>query len=476
MIGEANLAEHVLAAPNFSGARIGGAGENELTASEFRAAAHELATMLRNGGARPGEPVFLFISNKPHDLIGFLGLWLAGCVTVPIHITTPEQAVQTLIARVGARFAVRAGKVDRIGLSPPPERALLNGAALIVFTSGSTGQPKGVVVPHAGLAWKLEVLSRLIKPTSRDVIVVPLQLTFIFGIWVSLLALISGSRLLLTPKLSGSDLNFLADATVLSAVPTLLRSLCTATSVQAPRMRMILTGGEPFSVALAEQLATSIPHAGIFDLFGLTETGSCDFCVRPNDLPDAKGTIGRPTEGVFFRVAEAPGAGLPAGVGELQIRTPAMMLGYLDDPTLTTAAFAGEYFRTGDLAKLLENGCVQLVGRSKEIVSRGGNKIAPLEIENLFTQHACVAAALAFGVPDERLGETLHLMVVARDPRLSETDLRVWAKTRLERFKIPDTIHIVETLPAGRTGKADRAAARRALLDAKQHRNCPGAP
>jgi long-chain acyl-CoA synthetase len=467
MIDSNNLAEVVLAAPHFSSARISELTGQGPASTELSTAAHELAAMLRNAGATPSEPVFLFISNKPQDLAGFLGLWLAGCVPVPVHITTPDPAVQTLTTRVGARFAIRAGKLDRIGFSSPPERPLLKGAALIVFTSGSTGQPKGVVVPHAGLIWKLEVLSRLLEVTAEDVVVVPLQLTFIFGIWVSLLALMSGSRLLLTSKLSSGDLKSLADVTVLSAVPTLLRSLCTATPVLAPRMRTILTGGEPFNPALAQQLTMTFPQAGIFDLFGLTETGSCDFCVRPNDPPDARGTIGRPTEDVSFRIAEAPKDGLPAGVGELQIHTPAVMLGYLDDPALTAAAFAGDYFRTGDLARVLENGCVQLVGRSKEIVSRGGNKIAPLEIENLFAQHEHVTAVLAFGMPDERLGESLHLMVVPGDPLLNEVDLRTWAKERLERFKIPDEIHFVEALPAGRTGKADRTAARRALLDSK---------
>jgi len=156
------------------------------------------------------------------------------------------------------------------------------------------------------------------------------------------------------------------------------------------------------------------------------------------------------------------------------------MLGYLDDPLLTENAFEGGYFKTGDLALLREDGYVQLVGRAKDIVSRGGNKIGPLEIENLFARHEAVAAALAFGMPDERLGESLHLMIVRRNPRLSESDisendLREWARERIERFKLPDAIHFVDTLPVGRTGKADRAAARLALQQqghssAGQHR------
>jgi acyl-CoA synthetase (AMP-forming)/AMP-acid ligase II len=243
----------------------------------------------------------------------------------------------------------------------------------------------------------------------------------------------------------------------------MLRTIRSETPFRLSRLGKILAGGEPFSLTLAERLAVVFPEVRIFDLFGLTETGSCDFCAKSGDQPRSFGTIGHPTEGVSFRIAQAPDLGLPDGIGELQIRTPAGMLGYLDDPLLTAEAFDGEYFKTGDLATVRGDGYVQLVGRSKDIVSRGGNKISPLEIENLFACHDGIVSVLAFGVPDERLGESLHLMVVLREPGLREDDLRSWAKGRIERYKVPDVFHFVEQLPAGRTGKADRATARRTL-------------
>ena len=462
MSAGANLGRFVIAAPGFSKASASELGEAPLVSSEIEASAQSLAADLKAAGAASHEPVVLFISNRLQDLVGFLGLWLARCIAAPIHVATPEQAAQGLIARLGARFVIRAGKLEKIGGAAPAARPLLEGAALIIFTSGSTGQPKGVVVRHEGLLWKLQVLCRLLGFAPDDVVVVPLQLTFIFGIWVSLLSLVCGSRLLLASKFSAAVLTA-GGATVLSAVPTLLRTLSADTHIDAPQLRTILTGGEPFGPALAEKLAILLPHVNLFDLFGLTETGSCDFCVRPEDQPAARGTIGRPTDGVAFRIAKAPELGLPRGVGELQIRTPSVMAGYLDDSTQTAAAFVDGYFRTGDLATVRNDGYVQLVGRLKDVISRGGNKIAPLEIENLFAQHEGVLAALAFGAPDDRLGESLHLMVVARDRSLSEHDLREWAKNRLERFKTPDLFHFVDALPAGPTGKADRAAARMSL-------------
>jgi acyl-CoA synthetase (AMP-forming)/AMP-acid ligase II len=462
MSADANLGRFVISAPGFSKASASELGAAPLESSEIEASAQSLAADLKAAGAASHEPVVLFVSNRPQDLVGFLGLWLASCTAAPIHVATPEQAAQGLIARLGSRFVIRAGKLEKIGGAAPAARPLLEGAALVVFTSGSTGQPKGVVVRHEGLLWKLQVLRRLLGIAPDDVVVVPLQLTFIFGIWVSLLSLVCGSRLLLLPKFSAAALTA-GGATVLSAVPTLLRMLSADTHIDAPQLRTILTGGEPFGPVLAKKLAILLPHVSLFDLFGLTETGSCDFCVRPEDQPAAHGTIGRPTDGVAFRIAEAPELGLPTGAGELQIRTPSVMAGYLDDSIQTAAAFVDGYFRTGDLAMVRSDGYVQLVGRSKDVISRGGNKIAPLEIEDLFAQHEGVLVALAFGAPDDRLGESLHLMVVARDRSLSESDLREWAKNRLERFKTPDFFHFVDALPVGPTGKADRAAARMSL-------------
>jgi long-chain acyl-CoA synthetase len=135
------------------------------------------------------------------------------------------------------------------------------------------------------------------------------------------------------------------------------------------------------------------------------------------------------------------------------------MLGYLDNPALTDAAFDGGFFRTGDLARLTAVGAVALIGRAKDIISRGGNKIAPLEIDNLLAEHPGIAAALCAGVPDERLGEVIHAVIVPRaGAQLEAAALRGWLTERTERFKVPDVFHFRDALPAGSSGKADRKA------------------
>ncbi len=388
MTSAMNLSQLVLQAPTFHAAQASLLGGHQLPASNIAARAGDVAAALRQAGAEPDEPVVLYISNGPEDLAGLLGIWLVDAVAVPVHVETPTPTIETLLRRLGSRYTIRSLALETSEGASPPQRPLLRGAALIVFTSGSTGTPKGVVVSHHGFDWKLQVLHRMFQLAQGDTVVVSLQLTFIFGLWVSLLALMSGARLVLAPKLSANGLRQHAPAaSILATVPTALRALCT-----------------------------------------------------DDPLPD-----------------------LPTGVGELQISSPAVMSGYLDDPGQTAAAFDDGYFKTGDLVSEREDGFVQLVGRSKDIISRGGNKIAPLEIENLFAQHSGVTAALAFGMPDITLGERLHLMVVSRDPTLDETQLRAWSAERLERFKTPDVFHFVDTIPVGRTGKADRAAARAEL-------------
>ena len=203
---------------------------------------------------------------------------------------------------------------------------------------------------------------------------------------------------------------------------------------------------------LAKQLRAYTP-AEIHDLYGLTETGTCDFHCGPAEQPQGFGSVGRATEQIDFRIAAD---------GELQIRSPFGMLGYLDDPQLTEASFVDGYFKTGDLARQNAQGLVELIGRAKDMISRGGVKIAPLEVDHLLAEHPDVAAALCAGVPDERLGEAIHAVVVPRQgAALDPEALRAWLAARTERYKVPEVFYVRSALPAGATGKADRRAVAR---------------
>jgi acyl-CoA synthetase (AMP-forming)/AMP-acid ligase II len=403
-------------------------------------------------GVGPDEPVHVRIGNRPADIGALLGVWNAGAVAVPMHVAAAASTLERVQAMTRARFLIDGDRLAVIGRAAPPRRELLRDAALVIFTSGSTGLPKGVVIGHRRFGEKLQVLDRLLGVRADDTVLLPLQLTFVFGLWVALLALTKGARLLLLPKADRATLaQALAGSSVLAAVPSMLRTL-PFDAAPPPKLRLILTGGEVLASKLAGSLRRFTP-AAIYDLYGLTETGSCDFCLGPADQPQGFGSIGRATDGVTFRIAET---------GELQIRTPFGMLGYLDEPQLTAAAFEDGFFKTGDLAKTTAGGHVALVGRAKDLVSRGGIKIAPLEVDNLLAEHPDIAAALCAGVPDERLGEVIHAVVVPRKgSTLDVAKLRHWLLERTERFKVPEVIYVRDVLPSGATGKADRRAVAR---------------
>jgi long-chain acyl-CoA synthetase len=287
--------------------------------SQARTIARDLSAI------EPGEPVLATIANAPPDLAAMLGIWLAGGVVVPVPANAGAFAADAVQQATSARLRVDRGRIESLPTPRPPARDDLRDAALIVFTSGSTGKPKGVVIGHERMAGKLAVLGRHVDLSPRDSIVVPLRLTFIFGIWVSLLAVRSGARLVLVPKFTPEAMakTLAAGATVLAAVPTMLRSMPAGGAIAAPALRTILSGGETLGTALGGSLRAALPQAGIYDLYGLTETGSCDFCLPPAAQLDGAGSIGRPTEQVAFRLIGEDGREVPDGApGELAIRTP----------------------------------------------------------------------------------------------------------------------------------------------------------
>jgi acyl-CoA synthetase (AMP-forming)/AMP-acid ligase II len=438
---------------------IESADGNAVAGSNLLRLAEQARHTLADRGVGPNEPVHVAIGNRPTDLGALLGVWQAGAVAVPLHVSAAASTVARVARISRARFAIDGERLDTIGPAPPPDRALLRDAALVIFTSGSTGEPKGVVIGHRRLADKLAVLDRLLNVTTNDVVLCPLQLTFIFGLWVSLLTLSKGARLMLVSKFTGTAMERgLSAATILAGVPSMFRTLPAFADIAAPKLRAMWSGGEVLAPALARAMGRFAP-AAIHDLYGLTETGSCDFHLGPAGQPQNFGTIGRPTDGVTFRIARDGGAVAEGETGELQIRTPFGMLGYLDGTALTEAAFDSGYFKTGDLARMTADDAVALVGRAKDIISRGGNKIAPLEIDNLLAEHPEIAAALCAGVANERLGEVIHAVIVTRDgARLDAKTLRDWLLARTERFKVPDVFHFRDALPSGASGKADRRA------------------
>lgn len=452
-------------------------GPMAVTYQRLAQEAERVREALCAAGVTPDEPVLINVSNHPLDLAALFGTWNAGAVAVPVHRSTPDAVAVKLREKTRARFLVDMLGSDGIASTPvamiaaarPPDRPLLKGAAFVIFTSGSTGSPKGVVVSHAAFHGKIGQIDHLLKFRSGEQVLLVLNITFCFGLWVGLLTLLRGGRLIIKEKFEpGSFLQALVDERVtrVGMVPTMMRVLFSNPAwmpaidhaVNSGALQQILIGGESLGKSLAATIRQRFKETDLVDIYGLTETSTCDFFSFPEDFAEFPGCIGRPSPHVQFRIVGSDGA--PAGpgtVGELQIRSPYLMNGYLDDPVLTAAAYSGDWFRTGDLARVVGQQVVELMGRSKELISRGGNKVTPGEIEQLLGAHPDVAAAMAVGVADRVLGERIHAMLVPRAGEVLDLpEIRKFLENKLEKFKQPDTYYIADSLPLGRTGKADR--------------------
>lgn len=452
--------------------------QSRLSYAELASAAQKVAESLRGQGIDAGEPVLVPIANAPQNIAAFLGVWAAGGVVVPVSRDAPAVATEATRTAAKARLMVRDAEAVRLGdHPPPPDRPLLKDAAIIIFTSGSTGAPKGVVIGHHAFAQKLLEIDSNLNFLAQTRALVVLQITFIFGIWFTLVTLLKGGSVFMCPRFDAATLiDDLAAQRITDAafVPTMLRKLlATQAAVSSPlrnnlALTRVHTGGEPFSPALGRRIGELLPTASITDIYGLTETASSDFFLSAPKGADFPSGIGRISKSERFRIADAQGCEVqPGEAGELQILTPFIMNGYLDAPELTRAAFADGYFRTGDMARLKDDGTPELVGRGKDLIVRGGAKVSPLELDGVLAQHPAIAAALTVGVADEIAGERIHVLIVPRAEPIDEKELRRWVAERVEAYKRPDVYHFGTELPLGRTGKVDRDALRQSLNKAR---------
>lgn len=450
-----------------------------LSAGEVLARAQALGTALRAHGVAADEPLQVRCANHPLDFMAFLGTWLADAVAVPVHRSTPPGVLDAIQAKARCRWSIDP-VAPGFGIEPlptvpdddPARRRLLHGAALVIFTSGSTGSPKGVVLSHAAFAGKLQQNQRAFALGPQTVTLLVLNDTFSFGIWVALLTLLHGGRVLTRSRFEPGDfLRSLAEDGVdfVGVVPTMVRATFgaldagtlerwRAATAAAGRLRTVVIGGEPLGEALSARLRAHIAPAALYDVYGLTETSTSDFILHPDDYPEHPASIGRAAVGVRWRIRDGQGAEAAPGVpGELQLRTPYVMAGYLGDAAQTAAAFDDGWLRTGDLASHDGAGFVSIVGRLKELIVRGGNKITPAEVERALARCPGVGQAMAVGVPDAVLGQRIvALLIPAPGAVLDAAALRAALAPQLERYKQPDRCVVGSALPTGRTGKADR--------------------
>ena len=347
--------------------------------------------------------------------------------------------------------------------------------ALIVYTSGTTGPPKGAVMPRRAIATNLDALAEIWEWTGRDVVAHALPLFHVHGLVIGILGpLRRGGRALhlgrFDPSAVGAALT--GDATMLFGVPTMYRRLAEAAEADPglaaalARARLLVSGSAALPAAEHARL-TRLTGRSVLERYGMTETlMSTGIRVGARAAP---GTVGPPLPGVELRLVDDDGDPLPGEddetIGEVQVRGPNLFLGYLNRPDATAAAFTDDgWFVTGDMATRGAGGYIRLVGRrATDLIKSGGYKIGAGEIEASLREHPAVADAAVTGEPDDDLGELVIAWVVLTDSARAAPDLeRVAAElvdhvaAQLAPHKRPRTVHFLDDLPRNDLGKVQK--------------------
>jgi long-chain acyl-CoA synthetase len=482
-----------------------------MTLADLRTNARAVALFVQQHGLPAGARVAVAMENGTSAVATHFGLMYGGYVCVPINLTAVEQAAyvvehseaELILTSVDCKSQVEVALandrpaivvVDNLNLSSPTETTLAlpeiraEDDALLMYTSGSTARPKGVIASHRAMVARArhETVSQELRADDRLLAVLPLHhMNAIIGI---LGVLDSRSSVVLPRGFAVAeywDLAIRYGCTRLSAVPTILSQLVAWSKVEPAALsgiRYMRCSSMPLAAALHRDFEERFGLV-VIEGMGMTETGG--IFLNPLSRDRRKiGSLGKaPTYEV--RIAGAGGATLPPGeIGEILVRGPALMTRYLGDPEATRKAIDDDgWLHTGDLGCRDEEGYFFHRGRAKEVIIKAGINVSPLAIDEVLLSHAKIAEAATVGVPDPHLGEDIvSFIVLKRGARLGDDDLVSYCEARLGAFRSPRTVVVIDALPKGPTGKVLRheLAARLprrplAACDAAQ-RSANGAP
>ena len=482
----------ILNPPSSTHRAIMAPGGTESTYAEFNAEIERVAELLAGSGVQPGRAVSIVLPNGLEFMVVFLAVARAGAIAAPLNsayttdefkfymedaeaqlaiLPNGEQAAREAAAQIGVPTIEasldNAGKLmlSRSGApltarrdAPPPSP---DDVALFLHTSGTTSRPKGVPLTHGNLTASIKNIADTYELTPDDVAMVVMPLFHVHGlIGVSLSTLSTGGSLVVPPRFSASRFwgeQRESGATWYSAVPTIHQILLArADDDDAPHssFRFIRSCSSALAPAVFERLEARF-GAPVLEAYGMTEASHQ---MSSNPLPPGDrvpGTVGKGT-GVDIAVMDDNGNLMNTDeLAEVVIRGANVTHGYHNNPEANAEAFTNGWFRTGDQGFLDAQGALTLTGRIKELINRGGEKISPLEVDAALLLHPAVAEAVCFGVPDAKYGEVVQAAVVV-SADANENAIRAYCGERLASFKVPDRIHLVESLPRTATGKIQR--------------------
>lgn len=461
----------------------------EYTFEELRASVSVLMGRLSVLGLNPGTPVGIMAPNGLFWTSAYLAALRMGLIVVPLAVTLPTEEVVARARWVGAdALLVGRAQAEALRLSlprslpvvverkerlVPKQRATpveLSDAvevdpdqdALYMFTSGTTGDPRAVRITHRNIQANTTSILGYLGITSEDRMLVVLPFTYVFGLSLLHTHLRAGAAMVIQPTFvfpqAVVDRMASARCTGFAGVPStfgmLLRN-STFGSTALPSLRTIQQAGGRLAPALVEQMARAQPQARVFVMYGATEATARLSYLPPEQVSLRPGSIGRGIPGVDLRVLDRDGVHVaPGEVGEIWASGANISPGYLDDPEATARKMPGGMLRTGDLAKVDEDGYIYVVDRVEDFIKSWGHRIASQDVESAALYLPDVVAAAAVGLPDPAAGERVELVVVRRrGSGLRGADVIAHCRERLSKHMVPEVVRFVDALPMNANGK-----------------------
>ena len=455
-----------------------------------------LARALTALGVRPGDRVAAQVDKSPQALLLYLAVLRQGAIHLPLNTAYTATEIAYFLSDAApvlyvASCACMAANEEALNRHPGIQRLTLEAdgsgslmtlaseqaerhrieprrgddVALILYTSGTTGSPKGAMLTHANLASNARALTRLWEFGSSDVLIHALPLFHAHGLVIAThCVLLSGSRMHLLPRFDADTVvHLLPEATVMMGVPTYYSRLLEHPDLSAAAtsgMRLFVSGSAPLSEATARRFHALTGHT-ILERYGMTEAT----IISSNPVVGERrlGSVGLPIEGVRLRITDDHDTPLASGnVGHLQIKGPAVMKGYWRQPQKTRQEFTPDgWFRTGDNGRIDEDGYLTIVGRSKDVIISGGYNVYPGEVEALLDAMEEVSESAVIGLPHADFGEAVTAVVVAaNDVTPDEDAIRRRLRDVLAAYKVPKRVLVADDLPRNTMGKVIKAELR----------------
>ncbi|WP_404458738.1 long-chain-fatty-acid--CoA ligase [Oceanobacillus kapialis] len=477
--------------------------EEETSYLELESAVQRFASSMEALGYQKGDHVALIVGNSPYYVISLYGALRLGLVVIPINpmytanelsyilhngdvkaIITMDIMLEKLASIdqdlpsvkhyiVCASGATSSGQDEKLQSKIKAFTELIgngkadfNGpmlsdqdTAIILYTSGTTGKPKGAVLSHQNIYSNAKDVADYLQINGNDRMIAALPMFHVFCLTVALNApLMNGGTILILPKFSPADVLRVAnnqEATVFAGVPTMYNYLLQAVKGEKPKfgnVRLCISGGAAMPVSLLKAFEDTF-QIRLSEGYGLSEASPVT-CFNPIDRPRKAGSIGTSIWNVENKVVNMLGEEVETGeVGELIVRGPNVMKGYYKLPEETEVALKDGWLYTGDMARVDEDGYFYIVDRKKDMILVGGYNVYPREVEEVLYTHPSVIEVAVIGEPHPESGESVTCFAVIDDPEITEQVLRDYCKGHLVAYKIPTRIEFLEELPKNTTGK-----------------------